>query len=448
MPMRRISNYNTLNNVERRLNNKNRNNNNQRMPPYLHCRFSDPDEPGKSSFRPDGEVTNSLNTDYVQSYDISCPSGSFRLRICPFLPYQCILKCPTNTGNETVVNGQIITAPVGNNTVSRFLPSTQGLMDAYGLLDINKVHPVVSPNAAAARITTVSYSLVYTGSPLNAAGTLTTNFIPFKTEIAQGNSNLAITFQRGDDFSAVSRPIGKAQFMLVDYAGGYDMGTIPMSQFSSSFRVDTPIHGVLHATSRERGLRPFREYGVYPVSDTWDFGAATSIDPIAQPPSSNATSARDCCLNLIDDNFDLTEIAYSGPVGTAMGFRLMIKTCVEYDIEPTSTFAAFAVKNDKLKQQELNEEQRVNTQLKPAVKAETPLVKPKITPPSLVKVEGLVKGLNNTSLASVMQALKKPANNAPASTTTIVTRSNAQGNIGRPGNKPLGKNAGRRKGGR
>jgi hypothetical protein len=417
--MRRIPNANTLNRVERSLNRRGKKGpQHYKLPPYLHCRFSDPDTPGKSSFRPDGEVTNSLNTDYVQSYDISCTNGHFRLRIVPFLPYQAIIRTGTNGTNDTVVNGMVQTAPSGRIGVSRYLPSTLGLMDAYGLLDDAKVHPVVSPNAAAARITTVSYSLVYTGAPIDAAGTLTTNFIPFKTEIAQGNSNLPIKFERGDTFAVVTRAIGKAQYMLVDYSGGYDMGTIPMSQFTSSYRVDTPIHGVLHATSRERGLRPFREFGVYPIPDTWDFGTATEINMIADPPSSNSLQARDCCINLIDDNFDITEIAYNGPVGTAMGFRLVVKTCVEYDVEPTSTFAAFAVKNDQLKQGELAQEQRVNNQLKPAIPADKPLiVKPEPTQSTLNQI---AKGLQDTKISSVLNALKKKTNQA-STVTTIQT---------------------------
>lgn len=372
--------------------------------PYLHCRFSDPGSDSAISYRPDGNVSNSLSVDYVQNYDISDSTGSWAIRIIPGLPYQIIFNGNANVPGglqTTSINGNLLTAYSTATKVSRYIASTSGLMNAFGTLT-SAINRVATPDVAAGRITTVTWTLQYTGAPLYANGTLSTNIIPFKLETPQMNAR-PIKFLNLDNTTYTTRVADTCQFVFVDYVGGILMGGPSMSKFTKSFRADTPLHGILHAKTRERAVQPYYEYPIYPVADVTNIATATEFNPLADVPPGGI--AYDCNLTLLDDSFDMTEIRFNGIAGNVMGWRLIVKTCVEYDVDPASAYAPFAQNNSIVDDKTLLTEQLINSALPPALSADVPIM-PKNPPPSPKKEPSKTKLI--TDLFKAMSFAKAP----------------------------------------
>lgn len=367
--MNRITPRNSINRIERSLQRRrNGNTSNMIADPYLACRFGDPLVNHNSEPRPDGLITNSLNTDYLMTYDITSTNSSFTIRITPTLPYQFILCNKVETGKVTTINSHSNIARPSETFSTRVFPSTVGLMDAYGTFQ-NTVNYVSNPSAASARVTTVAWSIMYTGTPLDSQGTLTTNIVPFKTEISQVSTKKIIfpVFNHASD--NVERTAGLVRASFVDFEGGQNFDKATISPFSRSYRSDEPLHGALHAKAGDRKPQSFNEYGVYLIADTTNLATATDWYPIAYPPPTAGTNY-DVVYNLVDDNYDMTDIRYSGTAGKEVSFRLTIKTCVEYDIVPQSTFSAYAKPPRKVNKASLEKENNANATLPPSTKIE------------------------------------------------------------------------------
>lgn len=156
--------------------------------PYIHCRLN-PLESGNSIGIPDQSDAKRLAVDHRQitSFKIGS-SGAFNIVISATIPQ--IIWYQTLAGDSTFqVNGYTPSNQAGNTNVYFTVPITtyQDLTvtryDAAGQYNNQQVYL----DANKARIVTVGYRLIYTGSTMNNSGSIMINRQGFSIQPAVGN---------------------------------------------------------------------------------------------------------------------------------------------------------------------------------------------------------------------------------------------------------------------
>jgi len=276
----------------------------------------------------------------------------------PTLPYQAVLHW-TQTGTDSIsVNA--ITQTAGGAYGIRYLMGPPNAMLEHGDTPAGGTTQAKAStlSAVAGRVTTVSWDMMYTGQPLVANGTLTVNSYPFKCDrVTQSVAPFTWT-DASSTPSSTTVPTGSVTSIASDLPA---FAADALSGQTRSYRVDERISGVLKAKGTYPP-QPYHEYAALLYSDETQMSPIPATMPITiAPPCTGSTLRYEPTLNLIDDNFNITSIRYVG--SQTMTFRLVIKTCVEYDLAPQSSLIQMAAPNSTSNASVLNKAAIMNAKL-------------------------------------------------------------------------------------
>lgn len=158
--------------------------------PYIHCRLN-PLSSGNSTGIPDMSDAKRLAVDHRQitSFKVGS-SGTFNIIISATIPQ--IIWFQTSTGDSTFsVNGWTPTHQIGSGSLYYCVP-----LSTYADLNITRYNAAGQINtmqvylaANKARIVTVGYRIIYTGSTMNNSGSIMVNRQGFSIQAPVPNSD-------------------------------------------------------------------------------------------------------------------------------------------------------------------------------------------------------------------------------------------------------------------
>ena len=307
------------------------------MDKYLRCRL-DPFN-SSSGMIPDGSSTRRVMVDHRSYADIAASESgsSFVFRTFPSLPYFGMMKA----GSEGfTLNGSPIKLV---NPVDSFgwVPTLIGA-EYYGTGDGNRFNPTNlekdnnNPfSASRFRIVTQAVRITYTGPAASASGLVTVRSTPIS--LLSKNSNVLFdnAFINWTTGLASVNAGGSTRGCAVSWDNA--AGTATVDDYSC--RPETGVQTVV----KHNGDYEWQDYSVnamvlYPS----DHKGNSLICSNGNGPSSSGGFQYHGVIG-VDTNWDSVEFEFTS-LNREASFRIESVLCVEYEIQPTSTFARLAQK--------------------------------------------------------------------------------------------------------
>jgi hypothetical protein len=288
--------------------------------PYLDCRFTPFAAHPTRMGPPDGQGKRILIRDWKAVFDLDYSAPS-RMRITPTYPFPVRFW---STGGVTC-NGIVIPALLCSNLWGATLDPGQMAVDWPGLNVINK------QDVVAARVISVGYRLMYTGTATNAAGLIIADDIGYKVDIKTRANTDAMTFLDKTG-TAVAIAAGGVATVTVDEIGLNTQAQPTTFQYVG--RPELGVEGVLRsqATATNGIFQSWHELGIAPIIDN---GSPGSTQVLTVSQTTAFTGATTPGYTVLDDSF---MAAY---LETTIGgtYRLEVAFCMEWELQSTSALA-------------------------------------------------------------------------------------------------------------
>jgi len=316
-----------LNQRKARVNNMKRNPNNNKMArrtinPYIQCRLN-PFGNANGMGIPDGTDAKRLLVDHRQitSFVVGT-SGAFNIVIAPVMP-QIIWFQPLGNDTTYTVNGGHPTHHNGATdgfhhvTCSQYQNITFTRNDAVGWFNTIPTYL----GAARARIVTIGFRLIYTGSTMNNSGSIMVNRMGFSVQAPSANIG---DFVVQSDHGESDETINYGQVFLRPCNTSSNTFDI-MNQESVRAPLRQGIQGLLkHASG---------DYQWLSVSDNETYLAKTNDDKYSMlyqgADLGSDTLARWPVVTFVDDQWSPAAIAIRGAT-EGQSFDIETVYCVEY----------------------------------------------------------------------------------------------------------------------
>lgn len=298
---------------------------------FLRCKYNSfsTNERTLSSL-PDGKGKNVLTRDFRTVYDLSLPAGvNTTIRISPSFPYPVRLY---STQSLSVNSAVIPTSQMGSRGVWVSSPPLRGYPANWATNTSPGVWVVgdtsAYPSCASARITNVAYRLVYTGAAATADGLITVDALPETVDVIVPLNTAPIT---QIDPAGVTRTSNSdlAPYAVIDS---------PLSNVSESIytkdqyvtRPENGLQGILKSRVllSDHSFKPFWDQAFMCVNARDTSNALANATTTLGLTTTNLSGQ-----NLWDDQLEsaLINVTRGG------SYRLEVITCMETELQPTST---------------------------------------------------------------------------------------------------------------
>jgi len=320
---------------------------------YAQCRLNPFSNHGSFTGIPDGANSRRLIVDHKAYTDFQVTSGTWTLRITPFLASGACISFSSGT-TFSATDSQTTASGTWGTSSNQWLP-----ICGYPEFSSTNRSPASSSEGpysqVKCRLVGQAWRLIYTGPVTSAQGLLTVRSFPISI---------------GTNFSSV--PFVSQQLNTntgTSPAGSFNSGTAltggvlcdfpsPNARYPADamlFRADENPHGILKSNL---DIFPWTDYCQQPImifsssSYTTSNIAGSTSGAQVSPIHTVGTDTAAFGVNAIADNFTCTEIASGNAVGANVTFRIEVKACWEYIVQPTSPIATLTkqppVKNQKV----------------------------------------------------------------------------------------------------
>lgn len=304
---------------------------------YQMCRLSPWTMNPSFSGIPDGSNSRRIIVDHKSFTDMSFTSaGNCTIRISPSLPYGALMTMSSGLTFSLTNLGSTIGGTFGTAFIDAFVPIC--IYPEYKD-DLNILAAKSGPYAQSkVRLVGQAWRLVYTGAATTASGIVTVRSFPITAGVNMG-VNYAQKCNTGN--TAVAGTFTGNNIIL---AHGIDFPPVSSAYPGDSviFRPENNVHGIL---KNDASVYPWKDYFEQPYT-MYDINRYKFADIV----NSSSTAPVQLCLtqgiggqnlgtNAMSDNFSMTEInvAFSA---VPTSFRLEVKACWEYLVQPSSVMAS------------------------------------------------------------------------------------------------------------
>jgi hypothetical protein len=288
---------------------------------------------------PDGRGQHILVRDWKTSYDFVLATGTTtQIRIGPTFPSPVRIAQSGSTPTSCRINGTLIPTAYLTGTTSGMWVLAQPML-AYS-------HNVGTSSVLglnSARVTNVSYRLIYTGAASTVSGLVLVDTLPEKIDFTN-STNPGPIFYVDTTNTAQTQAINTVPYMQVDVlTANQSSGIAPKDQYVG--RPENGVHGIIKSAVRANNheFRSFYDSGIIPIVA----GAigANSSNVVAQNTfgNGNITAAAIQPLNLWDDQLETTQLT----ITDGGAFRLEVMFCLEMQVPPSSPLIDLTISSPK-----------------------------------------------------------------------------------------------------
>lgn len=304
--------------------------------PYIHCRLTPWSGAGSQGI-PDGSDTRRVVIDhrFISTFTFGS-TGSFYVGVIPAFP-TCVIAQVPNSDSTALINGFAPTANRGTSSVyfpAGILPEWSAIPITFNNLEGTFDNYVPYLSATKARVVTIAFRVIYTGSTINNSGWLVVNRDAIDFGIA--TPNLATYVVYGNTSSNQNYSQGQVLNTTCNYSPTNIVTSSSMTVGSSAYddRLEYGCYSVLkHSGDTYRWVDVFNNVNYI------DSPLGTDSSLITE--NANATAETFARLNpcaFYDADWNAMSLNFSGGY-PGQTFNIETIVCVEYI--PSSSSAMY-----------------------------------------------------------------------------------------------------------
>lgn len=310
----------------------------KQLHPYTECRLQ-PFSGKNTNFAgiPDYNNSRRIVIDHVGITDFNVTSGSLVVRCLPTLPFGALFQPSTGTvyTMNDVATGTAVGATWGSTASNAWMPACA--YSAYNTqISAGGYASTVGPyNQTKCRMVGAAWRIIYTGAPLYAQGLMQIRDFPVTVDLIDILPANALTIPNNAN-SGNSVQATATQTMSLDFAASSGSST-EMTQ-TAMMRLDHNPWGLLKHVMPEYLFQPYYEEPCFPISSLTTAAqvVAAATTPIVGLVCYSGAGSWGGTINCFDDAFAASEIRLSTIGSNAMSFRLEVRSCWEYIVQPNS----------------------------------------------------------------------------------------------------------------
>jgi hypothetical protein len=300
--------------------------------PYVRCRLDPFTNYGSTMVGiPDGDNSRRLLVDHTGITDFTVNSGSLNIRIVPSLPYGAMFQPSTGTNwAATDYNVSTMSATSQGSTSTNVWTPTCSYMPYYTNINTNSAFAtsLEGPYAQTkCRCVGLAWRITYSGTVANSCGLISASDLPVSFDIVAQGTNATYTKY---DNSVTGNLSGTSPLFYMDFPTQSSINDITQTEF---IRIDNNPKGLVKHNSKIYTWKPYWEqmYQMAPATSSF----VTNPNLINTTTLSPGGTTIYTGFNAFDTDFSVTSIKLSN-ISAALTFRLEVKACWEYLVQPTS----------------------------------------------------------------------------------------------------------------
>lgn len=332
----------TLDTITKKLSNIGKATKPKRMNPYAECRLMPWASNRSPSFQglPDGANGRKIVVDHVGVSDFSVTSGGGILRIFAGLPYGALFQPTASTVytlNDSVLG--LNNGTFGTTSTNAWVPTA--VYPAYKTQATTTPYTVnLGPYAQTkARCIGAAWRLIYAGTVTNAAGIVSVRDFPFTMDSYASLPSGGLSIVNYNN-SATTASTAAVSIGTLDFPTGSAV-TGELSQ-TSMYRSEDNVWGLLKHNQQIYNWNSYFEQGFMLIPSTYTTAqiANAATTPLQSLTTNVFGTTFDGQVNFVSDEYNMAEIILPTAPASGLQFRLEVKTCWEYQVQPQSPIYA------------------------------------------------------------------------------------------------------------